>query len=193
MSPRTQIQNEKIREESQQKILNSAFRLMSVNGYESTSIAQIAADAGISKGLMYNYFSSKEELLKALINRTLEEGESVMTEVFSNDPVQTLENVFKWFFNELRNNLNEWRFISEIMLHADKYPFVKEMVAIKMKEYMKLFTSLLTEIGFENPEQESFVIGGLFDGIGFQYLVVGEEYPIDSMEQYLIEKYCKRK
>ena len=192
MSPRTQIQNEKIREESQQKILTAAFNLMSEKGYDSTSIAQIAKEAGVSKGLMYNYFHSKEDLLKALIERTLQDGDKIMEGVFSDDPVETLKNVIKWYFNELRYNLREWKFISEIMFRADMYPFVKDLTSQKLKEYTKLFSALLQELGFENPIDEAYVIGGLFDGIGFQCLVVGEEYPIDRMEKYLISKYCKR-
>lgn len=192
MSPRTQIQNEKIRSESTNKILSAAFMLMSKNGYEATSISQIAQAAGVSKGLMYNYFSSKEDLLKALINKTMSEGDKIMQKMFSDNPAVTLENVFRWFFGELRNNLSEWRFASEIMLKADKYAFVQEMIAFKMGEYMKLLEGLLKELGFENPEKEAYLIGAVFDGIGFGYLVVGDEYPLDNMENYLIEKYCKK-
>ena len=67
-----------------------------------------------------------------------------------------------------------------------------ELVDIKLEEYTKLFSTLLQELEFENPTEEAYVIGGLFDGIGFQCLVVGNEYPIDKMEKYLISKYCKR-
>jgi len=191
MSPRSQIQNEKIRSESTGKILEAAFRLMVKDGYESTSISQIAKEAGVSKGLMYNYFRSKEELLNALIKKTIRDGEKIMGNIYSENPAVTLENVFRWFFNELRNNLSEWRFVSEIMLKADKYPFVKEIITIKMSEYMKFFSDLLTKLGFKNPESEAYIIGGLMDGIGFACLVVGEEYPIDEMEKYIIDKYCK--
>ena len=62
MSPRSTLQNEKIRSESISNILNAAFKLMSAKGYDSTSIAQIATEAGVSKGLMYNYFQSKEDV-----------------------------------------------------------------------------------------------------------------------------------
>lgn len=191
MSPRSTLENEKIRTESTRKILEAAYILMAKNGYESTSISQIAKEAGVSKGLMYNYFSSKEDLLKALINKTLSDGENIMSDIFSENPSQTLENVIRWFFNELRHNIEEWKFISEMMLKAEKYTFVKELMTTKLNEYMKLFSGLLTEIGFKNPAKEALVIGGLFDGIGFQYLVIGKEYPIDEMEKYLIEKYCK--
>jgi len=192
MSPRNHIQNEKIRDKSTGRILNAAFMLMAKNGYESTSISQIAKEAGVSKGLMYNYFSSKEELLQALINKTLHEGDEIIESLFSDNPVVTLENVFKWFFGELRKKPSEWRFASEIMLKADKYSFVKEMITAKMNEYVKLIGGLLNELGFKNPSQEAYIIAALFDGIGFGYLVVGENYPIDEIEKYLIEKYCKQ-
>ena len=193
MSPRTEIQYEKLRVESTRKILNAAFSLMSKQGYDTTSISQIAQEAGVSKGLMYNYFSSKEALLKALINKTVREGDEILQKLFSDDPAVTLENVFRWFFGELRNRPTEWRFASEIMLKADKFPFVKEMISAKMSEYMKLIGGLLIELGFKNPEKEAYVIGALFDGIGFGYLVVGESYPIDEIEKYLIKKYCRNK
>lgn len=191
MSPRSQEQIEIIRTQSSTKILDAAFRLMSQNGYESTSIAQIAKEAGISKGLMYNYFSSKEELVKKLIENTIGEGDKLMTEIISEDPAETLANIFKWFFNESRTNLEQWRFISELMFKVDKFPFIKEFSRNKMTEYVTFIASLLRELGFENPREEAQLIAGLFDGIGFQYLVIGEDYPLDEMEKYLIDKYCK--
>ena len=127
-----------------------------------------------------------------MINKTLND-EEILSEVFTEDPAVTLENVFRWFFDELRHNLSEWRFVSEIMLKADRYSFVREMVTVKMTLFMKHLTALLTEIGHDDPEHEAFILGGLFDGIGLGYLVVGEDYPIDNIEKYLIEKYCKQK
>jgi len=39
--------------------MNTVLQLFANNGYESTSISKIALTAGISKGLMYNYFRAK--------------------------------------------------------------------------------------------------------------------------------------
>lgn len=192
MSPRSKEQIEEIRSQSIAKILDAAFRLMSRNGYDSTSISQIAKEAGVSKGLMYNYFNSKEDLIKQLINNTMEEGDRLMTSIVSENPSETLRNIFKWFFNELRNHIEQWRFISEFMFKVDKFEFVKDLVYNKMKEYVDFIGSLLNEIGFENSREEAQLITGLFDGIGFQYLVIGKEYPLDEMEKYLIEKYCSK-
>ncbi len=48
------------------QILNAAVELFDQQGYSNTKISDISAKAGISKGLVYHYFSSKEEILFAL-------------------------------------------------------------------------------------------------------------------------------
>jgi hypothetical protein len=37
------------------------------------------------------------------------------------------------------------------------------------------------------------MLAALFDGIGLQYLVIREAYPMDELEKFLIDKYCKKK
>lgn len=52
--------------EIRQAILDSAFRLFSDKGYQNTTLAHIAADAGVSTANVYVYFSSKMEVLFAI-------------------------------------------------------------------------------------------------------------------------------
>lgn len=47
---------------TRQRILDTALRLFAANGYEQTSMRDIAAAAGCSLGLTYRYFASKEDL-----------------------------------------------------------------------------------------------------------------------------------
>lgn len=192
MSPRSQEQVEKIRKQSITKILKSAFELMAKNGYDATSISQIAQHAGVSKGLMYNYFDSKEDLLKALIYNAFDEADTLMGEIIRKDPAETIENMLRWYFRELRERPEHWRLITELTLKIDKFDFVKEMARNKLSEYVRFFGTLLHELGFNNPESEARLIAGLFDGIGVQYLVIGQDYPLDEMENFLIEKYCRK-
>jgi AcrR family transcriptional regulator len=67
MSPRTPEQFEAMRESRRKQIMDAALELFASKGYSNCSISQLAAQAGISKGLMYNYFDSKEALLMAII------------------------------------------------------------------------------------------------------------------------------
>ena len=67
MCPRTESQFEEIREKRKKEILDTALELFSNEGFATTSISKIALKAGISKGLLYNYFDSKEDLIKTII------------------------------------------------------------------------------------------------------------------------------
>ena len=59
-------------EARQAQILDHAARLIGAEGLASVSMERIARAAGISKALVYNYFSSQTVLLRALLKRDLE-------------------------------------------------------------------------------------------------------------------------
>ena len=48
--------------EKQQRILNAGFRVFSQNSYKQSPTSEIAAEAGISKALLFHYFRNKQEL-----------------------------------------------------------------------------------------------------------------------------------
>jgi len=191
MSPKTAAQNKQIRAESKQRIMEAAFKLIAKKGYESTSVAMIATQAGVSKGLLYNYFKSKEELVKALVMSAMSEADSVLDELRNNDPKIMLKNVFKGFFKEMREHHDHWRLITELTFKIDKFDFVHDIVTSKLNEYVSLLEGLLTQIEYPNSLGEARIIAALFDGIGIQSLIIKNDYPLDEMEKYLIKKYCK--
>ncbi len=68
MTPKvTSIYKQEVRE----KILDAAESLFSRGGYYDTSMDQIVSESGLSKGAIYGYFNSKEELFLALQDREL--------------------------------------------------------------------------------------------------------------------------
>jgi len=55
--------------EKQQRIINAGFRVFSENSYKKSPVSEIAADAGISKSLLFHYFRNKKELYLFLWER----------------------------------------------------------------------------------------------------------------------------
>ncbi len=49
-----------------QRILEAAVRVFAVRGYHAARVGDIAEEAGVAHGLLYHYFSSKEEVLRTL-------------------------------------------------------------------------------------------------------------------------------
>jgi len=68
MCPRAAIQNEEIRNERKQQILEAALTVYAGNGYAHTEIEDVAQEAGLARGLIYYYFKSKRELFQALFD-----------------------------------------------------------------------------------------------------------------------------
>ena len=64
--------------QSKQAILRASVHLFSTKGFQDTSIADIMNEADLGIGTFYNYFESKEEVLKSLLNGLVEEMRSAL-------------------------------------------------------------------------------------------------------------------
>ncbi|GII28865.1 TetR/AcrR family transcriptional regulator [Planotetraspora mira] len=60
-----------VEEPVRRRLLAEATRLFAERGFESTSVQEIVAAAGVTKGAMYHYFGSKDDLLHEIYGRVL--------------------------------------------------------------------------------------------------------------------------
>ena len=58
---------------TKQEILEASLELFSVQGFEATSISQIASAVGIRKASLYSHFENKQAILDALVKDVLEQ------------------------------------------------------------------------------------------------------------------------
>ena len=57
-------------EDKRQRLLDAAVRVFAQKGYHTCRVGDIAEEAGVAHGLLYHYFSSKEELLETVFRDT---------------------------------------------------------------------------------------------------------------------------
>jgi len=120
MSPKTPNKFYEIRLEKQTLIMDVALVLFANGGYFKTSIKNIARHAGISQGLIYNYFESKEELLMAIINRSMEEiSQYLGPDKNSFLSEKEFETFIRKFFSLLKEKITFWRLLSQLLLQKD--------------------------------------------------------------------------
>ena len=60
-------------EQRERDILEAAIELFGEEGFHNVATRKIAARAGVSEGTLFNYFSSKNELMRAILGRIYEE------------------------------------------------------------------------------------------------------------------------
>lgn len=95
--------NEK-KEIRRNQILMTALDLFVQKGFAATKITDIAQAAGMSMGLMFHYFESKEHLYEELVQRGLSKPQSVMS-TDQNDPLAFFENVAERIFDQAKRDL----------------------------------------------------------------------------------------
>jgi len=86
MSPRSSEQLDELREQRKAEILQAALALFAKQGFHNTSIEQIRKKAGVSKGLIYNYFEKKEDLVTAILMREVDEGDDLLAQMCGSVP-----------------------------------------------------------------------------------------------------------
>ncbi|KAF0863146.1 TetR/AcrR family transcriptional regulator [Pseudomonas sp. LD120] len=88
-----------------QAILEAAKRLFLSNGYASTSMDAVAAEAGVSKLTVYSHFNDKETLLTAAVMAKCEEQlPTLLYELTPDTPVKTLLLNIARGFHQLINS-----------------------------------------------------------------------------------------
>jgi AcrR family transcriptional regulator len=78
MSPRSEEANIRIKDDRQKQILCSALKVFIHKGFAAAKMSDIASEAGLSYGLMYHYFQSKEEIYAELVKGAIEASKQAL-------------------------------------------------------------------------------------------------------------------
>ena len=185
MSPRTPQQNEEIREGKKNLIMDTALNHFANEGYHNTTISQIARHAGISKGLLYNYFTSKEELLNEIINRSME---GIFAHFDPDHDGHLSEDEFELFirmlFAHIRENLSFWRLFYQLLLqkdvreqflrsHLDSAVSVQELYTDNHNSVLSMFGKMMQDYFFRKKSKKPENYDPLLDLNMFIYTLEG--------------------
>lgn len=191
MSPRTPEQNEQIRKERISEILAAALYTFSKNGYHASSIAAIAKKAGVSKGLMYNYFESKEEVLKVLLTDLFE---SVIKTMELNETPFTDERLIRFIedtFSIVGSNRAYWKLYFSLVVQPEVTDISKELMLPKIIPFIESLTRYFAEKGHENPTAYLRYFLASLDGAKIQYLLDEENFQLHTIKTYLINEFTR--
>jgi AcrR family transcriptional regulator len=190
--PRTEIQNKELRETTRQKILHTALVLFAEKGYSSTTIEEIAKVSKISKGLVYNHFESKKHLLNEVIMMLGPALEEMFNKIDTSlPPAKQIQQIISVSFDSIENEIDFWKFYFMMSLQPDIIDEATNYFSIFINEGTTVFEKLMKKCGVKNPKAEAKILGATIDGIGFHFLLSGNNYPLKSVKRKLIEKYSE--
>jgi AcrR family transcriptional regulator len=167
MPPRSDVS-----EERRSQIIESAIKVFAREGFANTRMDDVAAESGLSKGLLYWYFKSKEEVITAiadlLFGAELRKMQNLSAE--GRTARACLESFLEIFIEDLRGLLKVTPIIYEFYALAFRNSVVRRV----MQEYLHRFVAILEPLvqrGMDNGEftpgdarQITITIGAALEG-----------------------------
>ena len=146
---RKRLSREESRQQTRERLLEAAAIVFSRQGFDATSVDQVAEEAGFSKGAVYSNFASKEELFMVLLDRHLEtELQSVAAQFERRESDgKNAGNVQQHSFAQLLEERRAWNILTlEFLLYAIRHPSAQQLLAERYRVARNQLTNLLQSI-----------------------------------------------
>ena len=158
-----------------EQILQGAMQEFLQHGYTATSMARIAATAGVSKETLYSYFESKEKLFSVIVERIAQQHfqEVFASEPLPADPAQRLRLLAPKSLTPENLDPMRMNFYRLIVAESGRFPHLAELY-VEQFEKPNLETSTgylqeLRQLRCSDPEAVAWIIEGM---LLYYYLVM---------------------
>ena len=148
-STTTATKKRRSREETRQKLLDSALQVFARNGYERATVDEIVREAGFSKGAFYVHFETKEDLFWEMLQERIDAQQEQFRQTLdaSLSVAENERRVLEQAFNMSTHPLGP-AVILEFMAHGMRNEKVREQLA-RMYERWHSFVSETLTVGQE--------------------------------------------
>lgn len=185
------------KEEKENRLLNTAFRLFTEKGIKETSIQEIVDNASVAKGTFYLYFRDKYEIRDILIvkksQKLFEDSLKSLRKNYISDFSNSIIYIINYVIDELTKNPLLLKFISKNLSWG---VYNKAVLNIYDKTgndinneltLHDLFINGIKEnnIKLSNPDVTLFMIIELVGSTCFNSILYKEPLPIEEYKPYL--------
>ena len=180
-----------------EKILLTSIDLMTKNGINNTSLADIAREVNISKGTLYYHYSSKDDIIFDIANDHL----NIISEALLNclDKINFNFSKEDFVFIVLKNissientgRIHMYLICEAIMGNND----LRERIALKYVEWRTTLEKQISQIITDKSHAKgaSFILMSIVDGLVIQALLKGEKIPYKDIAKFLIDCSSKKR
>ena len=180
-----------------EKILLTSIDLMTKNGINNTSLADIAREVNISKWTLYYHYSSKDDIIfdiadnhlniisEALLDCLKKINFNFSTEEFVLVVLKNISNI------ESTGRIHMYLICEAIMGNKS----LRERIGLKYVEWRTTLEDQLNQIVTDKSQAKgaSFLLMSVVDGLVIQALLKGEKVPYEEIAKFLIDYSNKNK
>jgi len=190
MSPKTKVQNKIIRQEKRALIIDTALTVFAEEGYHGSSVNRIAEKARISKGLIYNYFTSKEDLLKRIFfdiyDKIIEKYPSNSGETSGKHVEFFIDKTFEFVIEDI----DRAKLLFSMSSQSEVMEILNEKTIQKALPFMNSITKYFQTLKCENPEAMMYYFFSVLDGVQLN-LIYNPKFPSESVKKILKNQFIK--
>ena len=178
------------KEATRKRIMDISLELFSRQGYEAVSMAKIAKGAEISKGNLYNYFESKEQMLSEIVLNAVEE---IYSDFDSNHDGEISHEEFLKFIDDVFDNVQQnrkfWKLMFSLLLQPHLLEIIQEKLSALSTDVFGLFYTYFNKEKPEDPMTELIFFSSLLKGAMMQYVFTPEAIDIEKLKHKIKSYY----
>ncbi|MFD0618294.1 TetR/AcrR family transcriptional regulator [Paenibacillus sp. GCM10027629] len=191
--PRSREENDRIRRSTMDNIGTAAMECFLERGYHATSIDDIAKRAGVSKGLLYNYYQGKEGLLAESVRDRVDEISAVMEAASAlAKPREQLLRIIDGALSQIAENPKGYRFFLHLQTQPEEDEVLSKYSEILNQEMSRQYefqSAIFERMQVEDPKLRSLYFSSSLHGI-MLLMSIYPDYPIETIKEQLIRDFC---
>lgn len=179
-----------------EKIVRAAAEVFSRRGFYAATTDDVARAAGVSKGLVFNYFKTKDDLLEAILREHLAATLRVWTDdPPSGTPEEQLRQIFDRTLQHALEHTDSYRLYFSLLYQPGGSPALARATATLAEEvdqHYKRLTKLFRAHGARGARSRALLFQASVNGL-FNYLLLQPElasnpraFPLAAIREQLI-------
>src|SRR5579862_1355800 len=190
------LTREQSRDQTRQRLLDAAQAVFTQKGFGASSVEDVAADAGYTRGAFYSNFASKAELLLEVLKRDHDTIMQRLSSIFEDGQASRADmeaRVLQYYSECYQDNACFLLWV-EAKLHASRDPKFRESFNALMRElrqtttdYIRAFSERVGTPLTMPPEQMALGLIALCDGVQFFYSSDPQSVPAQFAEDVLAQ------
>jgi AcrR family transcriptional regulator len=181
----SRLTREQRRSRTREELLDAASTLFARDGIQATSVEQIAAEAGYTRGAVYSNFADKDELVVALLDRRVRQSTAEVAALYERVPEP--DAFYRALHERARRRStaeHERVLFVEFWLHALRNPGVRPALAERLRAWRDAIARVVTrqfaDLGVELPrpaEHMAAVVLAMDEGLALHRQVDPDAHP----------------
>jgi AcrR family transcriptional regulator len=161
------VTREERRERTREELLAAADERFVTSGYHATTLDQIAADAGYTKGAVYSNFASKEDLFFAVYERRVDRGVAEVERVLAEyGPLEGIERITAATATRQGRDDGWLAVFVEFWAHVVRHPELRERFAALHVRIQEPFATAVRRLGELDVDARELAVAMMAMDIG---------------------------